>query len=140
MPAQFAEDVPWWLLLQHPAVWVGEGKLEEFLCPFQPRKEQFLRAIERVEATSTLAAAEEEASLSSRMRDSWDNGRFWFNLASRSSFDVDETYWAVLHQDGVAVGESDSQALQKKEAFLRRKKAQFNEYRREKESDERFDV
>ncbi|GJC92663.1 LOW QUALITY PROTEIN: phosphotransferase [Colletotrichum higginsianum IMI 349063] len=140
MPAQFAEDVPWWLLLQHPAVWVGEGKLEEFLSLFQPRKEQFLRAIERVEATSTLAAAEEEASLSSRMRDSWDNGRFWFNLASRSSFDVDEIYWAVLHQDGVSVGESDSQALQEKEAFLRRKKAQFNEYRREKESDERFDV
>ncbi|KAK1948885.1 hypothetical protein LY78DRAFT_16591 [Colletotrichum sublineola] len=136
MPAQFADDVPWWLLLKQPAVWIGDGKLQEFLTLFQPRKEQFIRAMERAEAKSRLAA--DETSLSARMRDSWDSGRFWFNLASRSSFDISEIYWEVLHKDGLGEALLDSAILKGKEAFLQRKKAQFDAYRREKESDQRF--
>ncbi|KDN65744.1 putative phosphotransferase [Colletotrichum sublineola] len=136
MPAQFAEDVPWWLLLQQPAVWIGGGKLQEFLTLFQPRKEQFIRAMERAEAKSQLAT--EGISLSARMRDSWDSGRFWFNLASRSSFDISEIYWGVLHKDGLGEALLDSAIMREKEAFLQRKKAQFDAYRREKQSDPRF--
>ncbi|KAK2059799.1 hypothetical protein LY76DRAFT_615514 [Colletotrichum caudatum] len=126
MPAQFTYDVPWWL----------EGKVREFLNMFQPRKEQFIRAMERAEAKAPLAT--EETSLSACMRDSWNTGRFWFNLASRSSFDVSEIYWEMLHKDGLGEALLDSETLGEKEAFLRRKKAQFDAYRSEKERDQRF--
>lgn len=43
MPAQFAYDVQWWLLLQPPAVWLKDGKMEEFLRLFEPRRDQFIR-------------------------------------------------------------------------------------------------
>jgi hypothetical protein len=33
-----------------------------------------------------------QPSLSSRMRDSWRTGRFWFDYAARKSFDVDTIY------------------------------------------------
>jgi hypothetical protein len=55
MPAQFAYDLPWWLILQPPGIGVSEGK-QEFLDLFEPRKEQFIYAIERVEARSALAS------------------------------------------------------------------------------------
>ncbi|KAK1994720.1 hypothetical protein LX36DRAFT_660304, partial [Colletotrichum falcatum] len=92
--------------------------------------------MERAEARSRLAT--EKTSLSARMQDSWDSGRFWFNLASRSSFDIGEIYWEVLHKYGLGEAILDSAILRGKEAFLQRKKAQFDAYRREKESDQRF--
>ncbi|KAH6648158.1 hypothetical protein BKA67DRAFT_579712 [Truncatella angustata] len=76
---------------------IGEGK-EELLFLFKPRKEQFIRAMERAEDASTISAGEQR--LSARMWDSWDIGRFWFNLAARSSFNVDEVYWKCLHKEG----------------------------------------
>lgn len=89
MPAQFAYDLPWWLILRQPGIAVGEGK-QGFMDLCEPRKEQFIHAMERVEAKSALPAGEPR--LSTRMRESWDSGRFWFNLASRSSFDIDQIY------------------------------------------------
>jgi anti-sigma-K factor RskA len=68
---------------------ISEGK-QEFLDLFEPWKEQFIRAMERVEDTLPLPAGEPR--LSTRMRDSWNSQRFWFNLAARSSFDVNEIY------------------------------------------------
>ncbi|KAI1775666.1 hypothetical protein F4818DRAFT_414569 [Hypoxylon cercidicola] len=91
MPAQFACDVPWWLILGQPGILISEGK-QEFLDLFVPRKEQFICAMERVEARSPPLGGEAKLPLSAQMRDSWDSGRFWFNLASRSSFDADEIY------------------------------------------------
>jgi len=55
MPAQFAYDVPWWLLLKQPAIWVSDGKIQEFLDLFVPRKEQFIRAIERAKSVISNA-------------------------------------------------------------------------------------
>jgi anti-sigma-K factor RskA len=63
---------------------------QEFLDLFEPRKEQFIHVIERVEARSALSAGEPR--LSAQMRESWDSQRFWFNLVLRSSFDVDQIY------------------------------------------------
>ncbi|KAM0268991.1 hypothetical protein ACHAPA_004592 [Fusarium lateritium] len=136
MPAQFANDLPWWLLLKQPAVWVDDGKVQEFLDLFIPRKEQFLHAMERAEARSPPLTG--EIALSQRMRDSWESGRFWFNMASRSSFDIDEIYRATLCREGL-----DETILKRimpaeKEMFLKRKKDQFDAYRKERESDERF--
>ncbi|KAM5352641.1 hypothetical protein ACJ41O_005363 [Fusarium nematophilum] len=134
MPSQFAYDVPWWLLLKPPGIWIGDGKMEDFLDLFVPRKERFIRAMERVESRSPPR----RECLSDRMRDSWDSGRFWFNLASRCSFDVDEIYWEALHREGMGEAMLDSEVLAEKEAFLRRKREQFEKYRAERESDERF--
>jgi len=136
MPAQFAYDPPWWLLLKQPASWVREGRMQEFLDLFEPRKEQFIRAIERAEARSPPAAG--QPFLSVQMRDSWDSGRFWFNLASRKSFDVDEIYWEALHKKGSGHAILDGATLAGRERFVKQKMDQFDRYRRERESDERF--
>ncbi|OHE90430.1 phosphotransferase enzyme family protein [Colletotrichum orchidophilum] len=138
LPAQYSDDLPWWLLLKQPAIWISEDDLplHEFLVMFEPRKEQFIRAMERAEAKSEVTA--EETRLSARMRDSWDSGRFWFNLASRRSFDVGELYWEVMHKDGLGEAILDSETLGKKKAFLQRKLAQFDAYKREKDNDPRF--
>lgn len=136
MPAQFAYDVPWWLLLQPPAVWLRDSKMDEFLRLFEPRKDQFIRAMELAEAKLSLPAGEPR--LSTRMRDSWDSRRFWFNLASRCSFDVDDFYWMSLHE--LVLGEAmlDSATLAEKERFLEKKMRQWDEYFKERENDERF--
>jgi hypothetical protein len=49
MPAQFAYDPPWWLLLLGPDMWLEHHSMEKFMIRYAPRLEQFLRALERVE-------------------------------------------------------------------------------------------
>lgn len=136
MPAQFAYDLPWWLLLQPPAVWLRDDEIEDFLRLFEPRKDQFIRAMERVESKLSLPAG--KPCLSARMRDSWDTRHFWFNLAARCSFDVDDFYWQALHKEGLGETLLHSATLAEKEEFLRYKMHQVEEYCKEKESDERF--
>ncbi|KAK4044743.1 hypothetical protein C8A01DRAFT_42645 [Parachaetomium inaequale] len=57
MPAQFAHDPPWWLLLRGPDLWLDSYSMDEFLARYVPRMEQFLRALERVEDRSEAGAA-----------------------------------------------------------------------------------
>ncbi|KAF1347391.1 putative altered inheritance of mitochondria protein 9, mitochondrial [Lizonia empirigonia] len=73
MPAQFSYDPPC---------------MEEFLACYEPRLEQFLRALERVEASLPPT----QPTLSTRMRESWKNGQFWFDYGIRKSLDVDDIY------------------------------------------------
>ena len=104
MPAQFAYDPPWWLLLLGPDMWLERRSIEEFLTRYEPRMEQFLRALERVETISESRGKQAGGPcLSVRMRDSWKNGRFWFNYGIRKSFDVDAVYWAALHNGSAAI-------------------------------------
>ncbi|KAK6860538.1 hypothetical protein PG995_004174 [Apiospora arundinis] len=142
LPAQFAYDVPWWLVLSNPATSISNGDKQQFLDLFEPRMEQYIRAMKRAEAklSPPLPATGEQPPrlLSARLRDSWDSGRFWFNLASRSSFDVDEIYWNCLHQDGRGEAMLDETTLTVKDEFLRRKKEQFEAYFVEKKADKRF--
>lgn len=100
MPAQFAYDPPWWLLLLGPDMWLEHHSMEAFETRYVPRMEQFLPALERVEATENLEGSQSSPLLSVRMRDSWATGRFWFNYGIRKSFDIDAVYWAALHKDG----------------------------------------
>jgi hypothetical protein len=57
MPAQFAYNVLWWLLLQPPAVRLRDNKMEDFLRLFEPTKDQFIRAMQRAEAQLLLLGA-----------------------------------------------------------------------------------
>ncbi|KAL2754160.1 hypothetical protein ACRALDRAFT_1076014 [Sodiomyces alcalophilus JCM 7366] len=109
MPTQFVYDPPWWLLLRGPDVWLNDDRMDEFLELYVPRMEQFLRALERAEEKSAAAGVgspEEQPRLSSRMRDSWNTGRFWFNYAARTCLDMDDVYWHALHD-----GESTDDGL-----------------------------
>jgi hypothetical protein len=100
MPSQFTYDPPWWLLLLGPDMWLEHHSIDEFLSRYVPRMEQFLRALERVEAKQASGASDIRLSLSARMRESWETGRFWFDYGIRKSFDIDAVYWAALEKDG----------------------------------------
>jgi hypothetical protein len=136
MPAQFTADVPCWLLLKRPSVWLDEAKPDEFVRLFKPRAEQFIRAVERVEAREHLGAGMRP--LSSQMTDSWESGRFWFNFASRCCFDVDEVFWEFLQGEGRGEGMLDEAERADKARFVKHKMEQFEQYRKEREDDERF--
>ena len=137
MPAQYSQDVPCWLLLRHPESWVRDEMKDEFLRLFEPRKEQFIRAVQRVERSR--ADKSDEPLLSARMQESWDSGRFWFNLATRCSFDLDDVYWHVLHTEGMGEAMLSDSILGDKTAFIERKVRQGDEYFDEIRGDPRFD-
>jgi hypothetical protein len=121
MPAQFSYDPPWWLILKGPDMWLENYSMEEFLARYEPRLEQFLRALERVEA-KTLPI---QPKLSTRMRESWKSGRFWFDYGIRKSLDVDDIYWSALRQEGddVLDGEQERQMEDFVEAKMKDLKA-----------------
>ncbi|KAK8912458.1 hypothetical protein H634G_06323 [Metarhizium anisopliae BRIP 53293] len=134
MPAQFTYDPPWWLLISGPEVWLDRGSIEEFLALYTPRMEQFLRALEQVEGASLSKGTEPtEPPLSTRMRDSWRNGGFWFNYAARKSFEVDAIYWAVLHDGSAEFSHQDIEEMNK---FTQTKMEQLMAYK--EECDARF--
>ncbi|KAL2759808.1 hypothetical protein ACRALDRAFT_1074057 [Sodiomyces alcalophilus JCM 7366] len=131
MPAQFAHDPPWWLLLRSPGVWIEDHGMDDFLASYVPRMEQFLRALENVEAKSPLEGREPR--LSTRMRDSWESGRFWFNYAARRCLDVDTVYWDALHDRGDGDGLSllDPATRAQAGAVARTKMEQLRSYKKE---------
>jgi hypothetical protein len=132
MPAQFTYDPPWWLLLSGPEMWLDRCSMEEFLACYEPRMEQFLRALERVEEESALRRKQPTGPpLSTRMRDSWRTGRFWFDYAARKSFEVDAVYWAALHDGGAGVELLDDKARAEMESFTQKKMEQLKAYKEE---------
>ncbi|UNI22779.1 hypothetical protein JDV02_008635 [Purpureocillium takamizusanense] len=135
MPAQFADDPPWWLLLLAPHIWLERGEKEKFLNNFVPRMKQFIRAVERAEASSPST---EQPCLSARMRDSWDTGRFWFNYAARRSMDVDVVYWSVLHKEYGSCEMLDKKTRDEMDEVVQMKMKQLQAYQQEKHNDARF--
>ena len=132
MPAQFAYDPPWWLLLLGPDMWLERRTMEEFLARYEPRMEQFLRALERVEAKLGSRGKQPGGPrLSTRMRDSWRTGRFWFDYGIRKSFDVDAVYWAALHDASAGVDLLDDEARAEMESIKQMKMEQLKVYKEE---------
>ena len=133
MPAQFTYDPPWWLLLSGPEMWLDRCAMAEFVALYEPRMEQFLQALERVEEDSTLISRQpSEQRLSTRMRHSWRTGRFWFNYAARKSFEVDAIYWAALHDnDAGAESFEDENTRAEMESFTQIKMEQLRAYEEE---------
>ncbi|OQE07847.1 hypothetical protein PENVUL_c012G08199 [Penicillium vulpinum] len=132
MPAEFTYDPPWWLLLAGPEVWLERCSMEGFVTLYEPRMEQFLRALERVENETAVECEQPGGlALSARMRDSWNIGRFWFDYAARKSFDVDSIYWAALHDEGAGVELLDEKVRAEMESFTRIKMEQLKAYKEE---------
>jgi hypothetical protein len=104
--------------------------MEEFLTRYEPRMEQFLRALEQVEAKSSRGKQSSGPHLSARMRDSWKTGRFWFNYGIRKSFDV-AVYWAALHNGSVGVGSLDEETRLEMESIKQMKMEQLETYNKE---------
>ncbi|ROT35350.1 hypothetical protein SODALDRAFT_346305 [Sodiomyces alkalinus F11] len=130
MPAQFSYDPPWWLLLADPGSWVDRNAVQDFRDLYEPRMEQFLRALEAVEGEERWDDRGHDRRLSVRMRRSWETGRFWFNFASRKSYDVDTIYWRVLHDGGDAAELLDPEVRAEMDAEVE-KMTQLREYREE---------
>ncbi|SPQ27083.1 c40af038-2292-4be3-a2f3-cb5a643b4e80 [Thermothielavioides terrestris] len=129
MPEQFAYDPPWWLVLKQPGLWIEEDGMDDFLARYEPRLEQFLRVMERVEAQQPGL----DPPLSARMRESWESKRFWFNYASRRCLDLDAVYWAALHDpsDGDGLALLDAEAREKLPALVEKKMEQLRAYKAE---------
>lgn len=106
--------------------------MEEFLTLYEPRMEKFLRALERVEIEMALEVKQPGGpSLSTRMRDSWRTGRFWFDYAARKSFDVDTIYWVALHNGDAGVELLDDKARAEVESLTQIKMEQLKAYKEE---------
>ncbi|PYH69939.1 uncharacterized protein BO88DRAFT_481367 [Aspergillus vadensis CBS 113365] len=130
MPAAFSFDPPWWLLLSGPEVWLERCELDEFLKLYEPRMEQFLRALARVEHEMEYKQPG-HLSLSARMRESWRTGQFWFDYAARKSFVVDVVYWDTLLSAGTGVEELEEKVRAELEFFKRLKMEQLKAYKEE---------
>lgn len=109
--------------------------MSKFLKLFEPRKEQFLRAMERAEASLPLTPGPR---LCSQMRESWDTGRFWFNLASRSSFQLDDIYWKVLKTSTLGGPVMDWDTAVEGQRLVGLKMKQNEQWERQRDNDERF--
>ncbi|OAQ65212.2 protein kinase-like domain [Pochonia chlamydosporia 170] len=134
MPAQFVYNPPWWLLLRGPDVWIDRDNLDEFIARYVPRMEQFLRALEKVEQKSMKNGDKNmTTSLSTRMRESWASGRFWFDYAARTCLDMDEVYWHVLHNKCFPNNSShvDEATMKGLDPLIERKMEQLRAYEEE---------
>lgn len=135
-PAQYLHDVPSWLLLASPHCWLERDDKTSFEKLFVPQMDLFIHEVERAEATISPLDKDEEPPLrlSSRMRESWRSGRFWFNYAMRTSIDADVVYWKAL-DDGKGREMLDMEEM---EQFAETKMEQFDAYSKEKENDPRL--
>lgn len=94
-PASFAQNPPWWLLLEMPEYWFRG--MEDWCRVYQPRLEMFLSVLKECEKMAlgrgTLRSSD---TLSSKMRRNWENGQFWIDYAARRSWAFDAIYWTFI--------------------------------------------
>ena len=83
-----------------PGLMLERFAMEDFEALYVPRLERFLQAMVKVEAKQVVGPHRETVSLASRMRDSWESKRFWFNYGIRKGWNVDVVYWNALHKPG----------------------------------------
>jgi len=119
MPAYFAYDPPWWLAIVSPGLMLKQFAMEDFEALYVPRLERFLQAMVKVEAKQVVGHQRETVSLASRIRDSWESKRFWFNYGIRKGWSVDVVYWSALHEPG---DEKLSGDLEKEMSLIAEKK------------------
>jgi hypothetical protein len=132
MPAQFAYDPPWWLLLSGPDLWLDRGSVEEFKTLYEPRMEQFIRALEEVENMPGSGGKQPIGPHpSARMRTSWTDGRFWFNYAARKSFELDAVYWAQLRGGDTSADSLEENLRAEMQHFSKTKMEQLKAYKEE---------
>ncbi|OBT61758.1 hypothetical protein VE03_09100 [Pseudogymnoascus sp. 23342-1-I1] len=86
-----------WLLIQMPERW-PKG-LDNWAVNYEKRLQLFLRCLEaREQVASEEGRATKEESLSSQMRQNWENEDFWVHYAARKSWAVDSIYWSKIDE------------------------------------------
>ncbi|POR35768.1 Uncharacterized protein TPAR_04047 [Tolypocladium paradoxum] len=96
-PAEFSFSPPWWLLLTAPEDWTAG--LDDWAAHYEPRLFTFLRALEAKEKEHIAAGRLKELEiLSTRMRESWESGRFWLTYAARTTWAFDAIFWMFLDE------------------------------------------
>jgi hypothetical protein len=80
-----------WLLLRKPDDWVNTDRLESFSTCYLPKFELFIHALEKEECA--LGLSNTSKALLVLMRQSINDGTFWFNLAARRSYGIYTIYW-----------------------------------------------
>ncbi|KAH7396192.1 phosphotransferase enzyme family protein-like protein [Pyrenochaeta sp. MPI-SDFR-AT-0127] len=127
MPSQYASEPPWWLLLVGPDSYLLRGRtIEDFVEAYEPRLEQFLKAMERAE--KAREGSDSEKPLSCLMRESWATKRFWFNYAARKPFDVEVIFDSCMKEGYTGVESLDEEARAGLEPFVEMKMKQLKAY------------
>jgi hypothetical protein len=93
---------------------------------YEPRLEQFLKAMERAE--KARASSGNEKPLSCLMRESWATKRFWFNYAARKPFDVEVLFDSCMKEGGASIESLDEEARAGLEPFVEMKMKQLKAY------------
>ncbi|RAL01437.1 phosphotransferase family protein [Aspergillus ibericus CBS 121593] len=87
-PAEFTYVPPWWLVLGKPHRW-QEG-LDDWTRSYEKHLERFLQVLQECEDEwIRLSRLDEGQRLSTRMKDSWETGKFWVVYAATHSFGFD---------------------------------------------------
>ena len=87
-PYQFLFSPPSWLILENPTSWTSSGEAR-----YQTKFLIFLKSLEEEEAQREIEMGEEvpqDQKMSILMRQSMEDGKFWFNELIRESFNFDE--------------------------------------------------
>ncbi|KAF2006817.1 phosphotransferase enzyme family protein-like protein [Amniculicola lignicola CBS 123094] len=127
MPSQYASEPPWWLLLVGPDSYLLRDRtIEEFVEEYEPRLEQFLQAMKRIEEAGELSDGKKP--LSCLMHESWVTKRFWFNYAARKPFDIDVLFDSCLREGSAGVELLDESARAGLEPFIEMKMKQLKGY------------
>jgi hypothetical protein len=129
-PYQFLFSPPSWLILERPTSWTSSGEAR-----YRAQLLVFLKSLEEEEAQREVEMGEEvpaDQKMSTLMRQSMEDGKFWLNELIRESFNFDEeVLWPsiepLLERYGLVElgipGESEVQA------FVRRKMADLDQYK-----------
>jgi len=87
-PYQFLYSPPSWLILQNPTSWTSSSE-----ALYQQKFLVFLRSLEEEEVQQEIemgSNVRSDEKLSYLMRQSMEDGKFWFNELLRESFNFDE--------------------------------------------------
>lgn len=131
-PYQFLFSPPSWLILENPTSWTSSGEAR-----YQAKFLIFLKSLEEEEVQREIEMGREvpqDQKMSILMRQSMEDGKFWFNELIRESFNFDEdVLWPnielLLKKRRLAeVGIPDETEV---EAFVRMKMEGLSQYKQD---------
>lgn len=129
-PYQFLFSPPSWLILENPTSWTSSDEAR-----YQTKFLIFLKSLEEAEAQREIDMGEEvpaDQKMSILMRQSMEDGKFWFNELIRETFNFDEeVLWPniepLLDERGLAdVGIPNETEV---EEFIRMKMEDLSQYK-----------
>jgi hypothetical protein len=123
-PAQYSQSPPPWLLLVSPETLMRRGyTIGQFEALYTPVLTMFLSSLKEKEVARGVG---NKQVLSSLMEENWADGTFWWALAARKSFDVDDIFKAKVKWQ--SFGHCGGATLDALPAFVEQKRDQYAQY------------